>query len=665
MRHRNSCYIKRILFWLCIIPTLLQAQYSADWLDNHVDYKIRKMKLLRKNEQLTTQNQTRFDVTYYGLNLALSVEKKTVSGFVELRARALVDALDRIELNLNDNMAVEKVLARNQTLEFTHANGLLKIQLAQPYSAGETFAITIHYGGQPQANGFGSFNFDQFNSRPMIWSLSEPFGARDWFPCKDIPSDKADSADIKITVPKELIVASNGTLKEIIYDGDVATYCWYERYPISTYLISIAAHEYHTYSDYYVYSETDSMEIQFYVFPEHLEKVRENYARTAEAIEYFSEIFGPYPFLSEKYGHAEFLWSGGMEHQTITSLGGWSLPLIIHELAHQWWGDMITCSDFHHIWLNEGFATYAEALYWEHFYGNDQYAKDMDSKLYFGPGTIYVENLSDVNRIFDGGLSYHKAAWVLHMLRHVVGDEAFFRILKDYAADPQVKYGAVTTEMFQEICERVAGFSLDWFFEQWIYGEYYPTYFYRWERLDAGNSYHLDVVIEQKQQRTGLFKMPIDVTVATTSGDTTIVVWDSLQTQTFEFEFAAKPVNVYLDRDNWILKEIHRPSAIRPGFYVDQNYPNPLNLSATSAAGQHSKTSIDYQIYFPSQVTLRIYNALGQLVKTLVDERQPADAYSVDWDGSDSKGGLVASGIYIYELVVEGDRATEKMTVIR
>lgn len=666
--------VTKILCYLTIIFLLelnfvnpfdnLQAQHQKTWLDEHAESKAQRFKLLQASEQQKTLNQDRFDVSYYGLNLSILPDTRTIYGKVEIIARSLDDSLKALELNFSDNMEADATLSATDTLSFTHENELLRISLKRSYQPDEPIHVTVHYHGQPEKSGFGAFSFDSFNGRSMIWSLSEPFGARNWWPCKDVPSDKADSVDIKVTVPKGLIVASNGLLKEVISQDETVTYWWHESYPITTYLVSVAIHAYHTYSDYFKYSNTDSMEVQFYVFPEHLEAVGENYAQTVHALEFFSEIFGPYPFLREKYGHAEFTWGGGMEHQTITSLGGWSIPLIVHELAHQWWGDMITCGDFHHIWLNEGFATYAEALYFEHSLGKAEYASEMASNIYYGPGTIYVEDLSSVGRIFDVNLTYRKASWVLHMLRHVLGSEAFFKLLKAYGADPRVKYGTAVTEDFQNICEEIYAGDLDWFFQQWIYGEFYPTYFYRWMRLFQNSQYIVKLIIEQ-QQNTGLFKMPVDVTITTDKADTTLVIWDSLQTQTFEFVLNDRPIDVSLDHDNWILRQIREPSVIRPGFFLDQNYPNPFIMSQTDPSGLNPKTTIGYQIVKASNVKLIIYNVLGQVVRTLVDKRQPAGYYPVKWDGRDENGILVPSGIYFYELNTDNDRATQKMTVLR
>jgi hypothetical protein len=508
-------------------------------------------------ERLQTENQTSYDVTYYSLDLGIDPIGGTVSGAVEIRGTVTGASLSTVDVDLGNTLVVSAVTYSGGTLAFVHAGDLLTVTLDRAYSQGEPFAFAVHYAGPPDVQ-YGAFEFDSWNGSPMIWSLSEPFGARSWWPCKDVPSDKADSVDIEITVPEALIVASNGTLVGETDNGATKTYHWREKYPIATYLVSVAVHPYTVYSDWYRYSPTDSMEVKFFVFPDHYAVVQPTYSKTVDMIELFSNIFGEYPFLEEKYGHAEFTWGGGMEHQTITSLGGWGEYLIAHELAHQWWGDMVTCDDFHHIWLNEGFATYSEALWSEFTYGEVQYRSDMEAAKYFGAGTIYVPDTGDWNRIFDSGLSYNKASWVLHMLRHVVGDDDFFEILQAYYADPRYQYGTATTEQFRDVCEDVSGMDLDWFFHEWIYEELYPQYALDWYATPNGGGHSVHVSIDQDQ--TGyIFKMPVDVTITTAGGAETFVAWDSLPSQSFTFDVSAAPVRVELDRDEWILRTVLEP----------------------------------------------------------------------------------------------------------
>jgi aminopeptidase N len=510
-----------------------------------------------------TASQADYDVTYYNIDITADPYTGTVGGAVTVTAKAL-NTIYEIDLDLAGTLVVSEVIRQDAiNLPFTHSNDILTVNLGRTYVTGESFTFTVYYLGGPDPS-YGAFGFDSYNGEPMIWSLSEPFGARSWWPCKDVPSDKADSVDIHITVPSGLIVASNGTLRRVDNGKAEDAYWWHEGYPIATYLVSVAIHPYTVFSHWYRYSPSDSMEVRYYVFPDHYSDVQETYAKTVPMIELYSNLFGQYPFLEEKYGHAEFLWGGGMEHQTITSLGGWSEYLIAHELSHMWWGDMITCNDFHHVWMNEGFATYSEALWSEFTYGESYYYQDMQAAKYLGGGTIYVPETTDWNRIFHTGLSYNKGSWVLHMLRHVVGDSTFFDILQTYYADSRYQYGTVTTEQFRDLCEDVSGMDLDFFFHEWIYEEYYPSYSYSWTVTPNGGLYDVNVIINQLQTHY-IFEMPIDVRITTASGDTTFVAWNNLATQKFTFSLAEPPTGVSIDPDEWILRMVEEP-LVNPTF---------------------------------------------------------------------------------------------------
>jgi len=563
--HRLSITIAA-LFLACFsslasaqIPSLEQPQHEC------AKGKIEAFSRLQGAIASETQSQAGYDVIFYDIDITIDPSDSTVAGTVTMTAEVTSMALSQVDINLLDNMSVTQVIGSSGILAFTHSNDMIEVTLDRPYTSGETFDVTIEYSGTPVGSGFGSFVFDTQDGQDAIWSLSEPFGAREWWPCKDIPSDKADSVDVKVTVPTGLIVASNGNLKSLTNNGATDTYWWQERYPIASYLVSVAIHPYLTFSHWYHYSPTDSMEVQNYVFASHYEGVQENYALTVPMIEAFAGYFGEYPFIDEKYGHAEFTRGGGMEHQTITSLWGSAEYLIAHELAHQWFGDYVTCENFHHIWMNEGFATYSEALWLESQYGETQYHSDMASKKYFGAGTVYVPDTSDEGRIFDYGLSYAKGSWVLHMLRHVVGDATFFSIFQAYYNDVNHQYGTVTTEQFRDVCESVSGMDLDWFFQQWIYEEYYPEYSFNWTKAQNGGSWDLSLSIDQLQ--TGyIFKMPVDIEIQSATGDTTtVVVWDSLATQGFIITVPFEPAVVLFDPGEWILKTIDEP-VVDPSF---------------------------------------------------------------------------------------------------
>lgn len=494
-------------------------------------------------------NQDDFDITYMKVDLDINPGSKNIEGLVDIYCVSLKNGLDHIDLDLTNQLKVLSVRDENSSLSINHTDDLLSISLTDSYSIGEVIKIKVKYSGEPER----SFHFDTKDGSYWLWTLTEPYGSKDWIPCKNLPKDKIDSLDMIITVPDDLYVVSNGLLVDTVRENSKMTFYWKERYPIVSYLISLAIHPYKIRTDYYKYTDNDSMPVYSYIIPSNYDKNNEKYGVVPEMLKAFSQYYGEYPFIKEKYGNAEFPWGGGMEHQTVTSLLGPYEFLVAHELGHQWWGDNVTCKDFHHIWLNEGFATYSEALWDEYSKGTDALHAKMKGKEYLGHGTVYVDDITNPGDIFSGALSYNKASWVLHMLRHVVGDDIFFDILKAYGNEKQ--YSVATTEDFKNICETISGKNLSKFFDQWIYGDFHPIYLYDWDYSESAGSYQVKLNIEQFQIEN-LFEMPIDVTITTEAGEDTFKIINNDKLQGYSFTVDSKPTALTLDKDNWILKEI-------------------------------------------------------------------------------------------------------------
>ncbi len=610
--------MQKIIFILCLVTTVISQPYlpgTQNQMPHVLEQKQKKYLFQRLKKALSaTPNQAQFDVHYYRLNLEIDPYQRKIAGYAQADLEVIEGTLNQLEFNLFDNMMVDSVLRTDSKahLTFDHQDNLLTVNLDRDFQIHEQISVQIYYHGDPSESGSGAFVFTFYQGIAHFWSLSEPYGAREWWPCKDVPEDKADSADVIITVFKNLSVASNGLLVEQSTQNNKTTYHWKERYPIVTYLISVAGYEYYHYTDFYITLSGDTMPIEFFVYPDHYQNdaFRYNYSLTKEMIKAYAGYFGEYPFVQEKYGHAEFLWGGGMEHQTCSSLGGYGEGLIAHELAHQWWGDMITCQNFHHIWLNEGFATYSEALWREYNEGMEGYFDEIANDAYKGPGTIYVEDDTDEGAIFDGNLSYSKAAYVLHMLRHVVGDSNFFDILHTYYSDVRYQYGTAVTEDFQQVCEQVSGLNLSKFFQEWIYGEYYPQYNYSWSKTQIDSNYRVDLTINQVQTNTGLFWMPIDVFIHMPNGDSVFVVWDSLATQQFTFYVPEEPDSLGLDENNWILCDKNETPSVMgttfsptvTSFKITAAFPNPFN----------PRINIEFLLPKAGNVKMSLFNLRGQ-----------------------------------------------------
>ncbi|UCD37757.1 MAG: T9SS type A sorting domain-containing protein [Fidelibacterota bacterium] len=616
--------------------------------------------------------QQKIDITYYRCQFDISPDSRSFEASVLARAVVIDSSISNFELNFTnhnyENYQVANVWLDGDTATYTHASHRLTVPVSGDVDLYDTLEVLVTYtASHPSATTRLPLNFDSYDSKDLIWTMSQPYDARFWWPCKDFPGDKADSVDIYVTVPDPLIVASNGRLVSSTAAGEGrTTYHWHEGYPISTYLVSLAIYPFYVWGNEYVSPASDTLPIQFYTFrhPDNSEQsyLESNYLKTRSMMEVFTGLFGEYPFLDEKYGHAEWGASYGMEHQTITSMGNPTERRVAHELAHQWWGDMITCNSYHHMWLNEGFGTYAEALWVEAVDGKTAYNAYMQDLAYYGSGshrsgTIYVEDPLTED-VFDYYLNYRKGAWVLHMLRNVVGDSSFFQILRAYGDDPELKYGTATTEQFRDICEDVSGQELDAFFQQWIYGSYYPIYSVSWNHTADS----LRLTIQQVQQSTStVYQMPIDVRVIAHDTSFTWVVNNSADREEFKIPLSSTHSmrSIVLDPDNWILKGVTylastEETILPPGFELRQPFPNPFNATAT----------ILFDLPHYAAARLTILDVQGRLVWEHQAEYGPG-AQQVIWPGTGRTGQPVASGTYLVRLVSGVGTQTRKLILLK
>ncbi len=636
---------------LLILTTSVQAQQiEKPYLEKEKSH----AEVLSKSSQINYPGDETIDIKYYKLDLKLTYSPNYLTGSVEVKAKPVQQAINSFFLDLYNALIVDSIIAEGNKLQFTRSNNKIFITLNKTFSPDEEFSCIVYYRGIPRSTGLGSFQFGSTpEGHPAMYSLSEPYGSSDWWPVKDTPADKADSADIWVTCSSDLIAVSNGLLIDVTNNGDATkTYKWKASYPIAQYLISLAISNYTEYKQYFRYSESDSMPVVHYVYPEKFSSAKSFLDETITMLEVFSEKFGEYPFIKEKYGHAQFGWGGGMEHQTISSMGAFNRAIIAHELAHQWFGDKITCRDWHHIWLNEGFATYAEALYDEAIGGKQAYQNnifnEMNSALN-ADGTLYVQDISNINQIFNGSRTYSKGGVVLHMLRGIVGDEVFFDILKTYANHPSVAYGTAVTEDFQTIAEEVYGSSLEYFFNEWIYKPGFPRYSVSWKSLDQN-----EISVRILQLQSDLFIMPVQLKINTAAGDTIITIFNSEKDQTFNIILNSKPLSLSFDPEKWILKSATVTSvegeSAPNSFYLEQNYPNPFNNS----------TKISFNIPQKGNVILKVYDQLGSEVKTIINEELESGKYTVDFSADE-----LTSGIYYYSLKVNGFTQTRKMILLK
>ena len=504
------------------------------------------------NKNYISENQNKIDIIKYDLLIDISVPDKKITAEINITGLILDSSLNSIDLNFYDQLHITGLLLNGSEANYIHNKTTLSIPVIDFIN--DTFNLQINYDGKPKSFGPVGFVFGEVNKRSLVYTLNQPEYASTWLPCNDIPSDKA-MLEIKIRNTKENISVSNGKLIEVIEDETHKTYHWKTYYPISTYLISIYSAPYEYFNDNLIIND-DTLAIKYYVMPEHLENARKDFAVHNDMIKYFSDTFGSYPFMKEKYGVAEFLWNfGAMEHQTITGIGytfvsgnNFFRDIYAHELAHQWWGNAVGLKSWDDVWLNEGFATYSEALYNEHKFGKDALRSFMLSKFDENfSGTLYKPEKH------FGSMVYDKGAWVLHMLRYEVGDSIFFKILRTYFE--QFKYSSASVYDFKDICELIAQKNLSGFFDQWVFtGDDQIKLEYSFD-VTANNIHYL-LTINAEQVQTGYkeYHFPIEFKIIYEDGSEEILSTNiNFRNQKSDFELMKKPVDLIPDPSNQLL----------------------------------------------------------------------------------------------------------------
>jgi aminopeptidase N len=559
---------KTILIMLCMamIPGMLLAQEISrrDFINSEWQMKVQRwQKDKARQDQGTILDQTDYDAKYWELHFDMTnISGQILRGKSALTNMANVDGLTSIGYNFTAGMTVDSVRMNGAPVSYTRPADTLRITLDHAYNTGQLFTTTVYYHGHPDPTGFGSFTFDTHNGTPIVATLSEPEGSRDWWPCKDTPHDKADSADVFITCNSNYTGVSNGLMVGNQDNGDgTRTFHWHTSYAIPTYLICMAVTNYQSFNQWYVGLNGDSLPITNFAYPELYNQMVTDLDIVPGALAVYAGLFGEYPFMREKFGYSMFMWSGGMEHQENIFMGymlfngnhpyDW---ITVHEMSHQWFGDAITCDTWPDVWMNEGFASYCEALYYEHQQGFNAYVNyEQNSNGVQDPsGPIY--NPTD---LFDGNTVYNKGSWVLHMLRGVMGDSAFFHGMYAYENNPAHQYGTITTREYQHLMEPFYGDSLGWFFDEWVWGQNRPIYRYSWTKTDLGNGqYEVFLHIRQTQisPAPNVFTMPIKIYPRINNVDTVITVWDDSRIDDFRFVVNGNPLTLAFDKVPWILR---------------------------------------------------------------------------------------------------------------
>ncbi|MGE5364677.1 MAG: M1 family metallopeptidase [Bacteroidota bacterium] len=508
------------------------------------------------------KDQYKIDILHYSIHIDLYPGENKIAGNVILTGVKNDKSLNQINLNFYDNLSIKSLKLNQRPAEYDRSERNLTIYLNEE-APDDTFQVQIMYEGTPRKTGMSSFSFDKFSGRSAVYTLNEPIYASTWLPCNDIPSDKA-LADIYITNDSSKVSVSNGLLAGISASANGRkTYHWKVIYPISTYLICLYSANYSVFSQPYISASGDTMDMDYYVFPEHLEMAKYDMSVHADIMNVFSKLFGEYPFIKEKYGVAEFLWQlGAMEHQTITGIGSNFIngkrffnDFYIHELAHQWWGNAVGPATWKDVWLNEGFASYSEALYYESSGGTEALNASMQSMFQDDfPGTLYNPS----GDIFNETV-YDKGAWVLHMLRNELGDDIFFRVLREYYNT--YKYRSASTEDFRNLCQKISGKDLNQFFQQWVYkGSGIAELQYKWTAVKNSGGYSVSISVEQVQDGydTYIFPMEIQVVMPNSNENFSKIVYIDRRKKNIEFTTGKLPMEIILDPENKLLMKVRK-----------------------------------------------------------------------------------------------------------
>jgi len=615
----------------------------------------------------------RYDVLRYDLDLRIDPSTHNIDGSVKMVFASLEQDLTDFVFDLRFTLTVNEVTHLTGPLEFTHDADSVSVVLPAPLAVGAIDSIVVSYGGLPRSSLVNRGLMFKTHRRlpdsppedtsPIIANMSQPAHTQSWWPCKDKPGDKF-MVTMKLTVPDTLIGVSNGTLvSETPADPGWMTYAWRTDYPIAAYLVSVAISDYVLLEEDCITAHLGSfVPLKNWVFLADVEAAIIDFEPLCDMMDFCELRYGAYPFLGEKYGHAEFIWPGAMEHQTVTSIGHGSLDgdgnhdwLIVHELAHQWFGDSLTPDIWADIWLNEGFATYSEALWFEHTIDQDAYftylANHRNEEEWTSQGPVY-----DPVPVFPGRVIYDKGAWILHSLRGRMGDGPFFGFLEDWATGIDRRGGTVITQDLINLATSRAGEPLDGFFRPYLDETILPQVSFDYEISpgNAGEDTKLTVTLRQIQ--IPHFDNVFPLVVTTTTGTTTERIPLITSSYTVDLEYPSAVTRVELDPDKWVIWNEFLSGAAPQG--LTRVYPNP------SAGGY---VVFGYELAQAARVEVRVMDSMGrQIYHHDLGTVQPVSGGNeYGWNVRTVSGARVPSGVYWAALEIGGQRYVSKFSVVR
>jgi aminopeptidase N len=562
----------------------------------------------QKNAKLMSGASNNFDVKHYKCEWQIDPAIKYIKG--KVRTTFTTNSLvSNIIFDLTSTLTVDSVLYKNvKTVFIQNPNNTVTVNFPTTINNNILDSVTIYYKGIPDAGNTGSFAQSAHAGVPIIWTLSEPYGAKDWWPCKDGLTDKADSIEIVVTCPDAYKNSSNGLIVSDVLNNGKRTTTFKHKFPIASYLVAIACTNYSVASTTFTF-DGNTMPVETWAYPENASQFAAEQYGVNGALQQFSEYYGAYPFIKEKYAQTQFGRGGGMEHQTNSFVGNAQHVLQAHELAHQWFGDKTTCGSWKDIWVNEGFASFNHWLYFEKFYKPiyENIIQDNHNEVTMdSSGSVYVPDTNNIGRIFSWRYTYVKGSYVLHMLRGMLGDAIFFQCMKNYSADAATKYGFAKTEDVQRVFEVTSGKNLKEFFKDWIYGEGWPMYNVQWYKNNNG-FYSIKVNQKQSHPSVSFFEMPLRLKFKNATQDSTIIVDVQQNGQLFATKLNFIPDTVLIDADKWLISKNNTQQKLQVPTISNliQVSPNP-SINNNWYVTIKNPTANNYAI--------KLYNSIGQLV---------------------------------------------------
>jgi aminopeptidase N len=581
--------------------------------------------------------ENKYDVKQYILDLQISNSTTAISGNVIINAGVAATSLDTLVVDLIDTatagqtyMVVDSVFVNGILQEFQHHDDLVIIPLSTAIPQNQMFSARIYYHGDGNASSQTNYNgiaMGDYVGKMNTYTYSEPTWSKVWWPCKQVLSDKADSVIFYITTDSTNKSGSNGVLKSTEnLSGGKIKYKWETKYPTAFYLISFTVGPYNEYNTYApLPGGQDSVLLQNLLFSnsplyqDHIRAIN----KTKQLISLYSGLIGEYPFKDEKYGYCVVASQlGAMEHQTMCTIGYEAMDTtseaysiyyfwyVAHELAHQWFGDYVTCEKWNYIWFNEGFASYMEYVALQNLESQtkaDYWIQNAHTTVLSLPGgSVYVPDslASDENNVLDYRLQYKKGSSILHTLRYEINnDSLFFAVLKNFLST--YAFSVATADDFKQVAETTTGINFTDFFNQWYYGEGYPSFHINWSQ----NNDTLLLVSNQTTSTTTtpLFKTHFDVKINCSAGDTIVRLFQGSQNETYKIHFPEPVTSIEVDPHFWLIQKSFINTGIREneGSHFFRVFPNPSKDKITITVSEANLVK---------NATVSVFNIEGQLL---------------------------------------------------